>query len=760
VTSRNFVVAAVLSFFLIPQAAAQVPFVHQGLIPASVAPGSASFTLTVYGAGFKSSAVVAWNGSPRLTEVISTNQLRATIKASDVAGGQTACVTVINPGPEGGTSNVVFFPVSVQSSSIGFGFSSPYLTSSRTQGLVAGDFNGDGKLDLVWADLNNTLYASLGNGNGSFQAPVSSGTALVPVAMGDFNNDGKLDLVGLNNGRISVALGNGDGTFTLQWSAPVAASFLAVTVADFNQDGKLDLEFPGTISGSNGFGIFLGNGDGTFTPGAMYSSNIAFKGAVAGDFNGDGKVDLATVGFVNGPEIYIYLGNGDGTFQFSGTASYGGLASSGLLFAADMNNDGKLDLVTPLVGILLGNGDGSFTNAGANDTFDGMGFAGIGDFNGDGKLDVAISDPPLAILPGGGNGQFLNPYAFYFTSGGGVAVIGDFNNDGHLDVISDPGNGSAAVTLQIPVSLEPNSLFFSGQNVGTTSSPQTVPLVNVGWEPITVNTITIGGANAASFAQTNNCGATLAANATCNISVTFTPKKGGSLVGALVVSYKGLGTPQMVSLSGTGLVPPILSLKPSKLNFGVVVLGNSSAAQTATLTNPGTESVMISSIAASGAFTQTNNCHSNLGVGGSCQIQVTFTPSAIGISTGTLTVTDNAVNSPQTVSLGGAGTIITVSPLGVNFGDQTVGTTSAAAPVTVSNVGTTAVAISSIRITGTNPGDFAQTNSCGATLAAKTSCIIQVTFTPTATGARSGAVSVTDNGGASPQKVPITGTGT
>ena len=162
----------------------------------------------------------------------------------------------------------------------------------------------------------------------------------------------------------------------------------------------------------------------------------------------------------------------------------------------------------------------------------------------------------------------------------------------------------------------------------------------------------------------------------------------------------------------------------------------------------------------SGAFTQTNNCPASLPVAGNCQIQVIFTPSAIGISKGSLTVTDDAANSPQTIALGGAGTIITLSPVGINFGDQKVGTTSAAASVTMSNVGTTAVTIGSVSLTGTNPGDFDQTNNCGKSLGAHTSCTIQVTFTPTATGSRSASLAVSDNGGGGPQKVSLTGTGT
>lgn len=110
--------------------------------------------------------------------------------------------------------------------------------------------------------------------------------------------------------------------------------------------------------------------------------------------------------------------------------------------------------------------------------------------------------------------------------------------------------------------------------------------------------------------------------------------------------------------------------------------------------------------------------------------------------------------------LTGVGTVITVSPTSINFGDQKVGTTNSAAPVTLTNVSSTAVAITAISIVGTNAGDFAETNNCGKTLAGNSSCTIKVTFTPTATGARSASLSITDNGGGSPQTFALAGTGT
>lgn len=249
-----------------------------------------------------------------------------------------------------------------------------------------------------------------------------------------------------------------------------------------------------------------------------------------------------------------------------------------IALTADMNQDGKLDLLAVGGCIWLGAGNATFTEAGCSPLGDAS--AGVGDFNGDGKLDTVLFDAALplqlTIALGKGDGTYLNDFQFTLPAGVGSAAVGDFNNDGKLDVVTATGY----LLLQTTVDLTPFSLVFGNQNVGTTS-----------------------------------------------------------------------------------------------------------AAQTATLTNTGSQAVTSSSIAVSGAFSETNNCPSSLGIGGSCHIQVAFTPTAAGTATGTLSVTDNAAKSPQKVALGGTGTVITISPLAVNFGDQTVGTASTVAQITLTNSG-------------------------------------------------------------------------
>jgi hypothetical protein len=190
------------------------------------------------------------------------------------------------------------------------------------------------------------------------------------------------------------------------------------------------------------------------------------------------------------------------------------------------------------------------------------------------------------------------------------------------------------------------------------------------------------------------------------------------------------------------------------------VLFTASTAKVVTLKNSGLGVATIKSIAVTGPFIQTRSCGTTVKSGGSCTISVTFEPKTMGALTGSLTVTDNASNSPQKVTLEGTGTYIRLAPTSINFGNQPEGSKSLAKQITLTNEGAAAVTITSIAIAGTDSGDFAQTHTCGTSVASGASCSINVTFKPSATGTRTAQVAITDNGGGSPQKVSLTGTGT
>jgi hypothetical protein len=177
------------------------------------------------------------------------------------------------------------------------------------------------------------------------------------------------------------------------------------------------------------------------------------------------------------------------------------------------------------------------------------------------------------------------------------------------------------------------------------------------------------------------------------------------------------------------------------------------------LTNSGPVTLNISSIVASGDFVQQNDCGSSVPAGESCTIKVAFKPSAKGVRTGTVTITDDAADSPQTIGLTGIGTVVQLSPSGLDFGHQPVGTTSDPQTATITNVGSEDLHIFGIGLGGTNFGDFAETTTCGSRLAPGGSCTIDVTFTPGARGDRHASLKIVDDGGASPQAVPLRGTG-
>ncbi|HXM64150.1 MAG TPA: choice-of-anchor D domain-containing protein [Terriglobales bacterium] len=747
-----------------------VPFISQPLVPESVAPGSGAFALTVIGGGFAPTASVRWNGALRPTIVLSSTKLQAKIRAIDVATAQTARVAVVNLDAEDETSDITFFPVRTPAPGLA-------LASDRDfpaiGGAIPGDFNNDGKLDVVnvYASSSTTLEADvyLGKGNGQFQHPIKTRftnydkLSVGSVVTGDFNGDHHLDLVVMiNESELITLLGDGTGRFTLgpglrTGSLPVnQESTLAYPFGeDIDGDGNLDLIIATSFLNQTTTAVLFGNGDGSFTDG-VHVDNC--RGAVVvGDFNEDGLLDLAC-GYSYQGEIVVILNKGNRTFKLPVSYHVSPVADG--LATADLNGDGHLDLVTDTAAVLLGKGDGTFTYGQTGGETSGYTVL-TGDFNGDGKLDLVIPslNESVAVLLGNGDGTFQSAittaYGFTGGYGGHFTYVDGFTDDGRLNLLGPP-----SLLLQVPAGLSPGLMDFGSQGVGSQSMPQTATLVDVNSNPLAGIQITVTGTDAQDFSQQNNCPSTLPVGGSCEIQVVFAPTSVGYDSASLSVAYKGNGSPQSIPLLGSGVQLTSVSLLPSSLTFATQDLKTTSTPQVATLLNNGSTDVTISKISTSKQFGQSNNCPATLPVGQSCQIQVTFSPTTVGKANGKLSVTDNAPGSPQTVALSGLGTLITLSPIGINFGNQKVGTSSSPVPVTLSNQGTITLNISQIEIGGANPGDFSQTNNCGSTLAAGAQCTIRVTFTPTQTGARSANVQVQDNVNPSPQDVALGGTGT
>jgi hypothetical protein len=211
---------------------------------------------------------------------------------------------------------------------------------------------------------------------------------------------------------------------------------------------------------------------------------------------------------------------------------------------------------------------------------------------------------------------------------------------------------------------------------------------------------------------------------------------------------------------------PGIALAPGSLTFGARAVGTTSPTHRVALLDAGSQPLSITSIVASGDFAQTNTCGSAVAPGAACTISVTFTPTAVGKRTGAIKITDNAAGSPHQLALTGRGTsgsgpAVSLTPTSATFLVlRTVGTASLPQTVKLTNVGSAGLDITGISVIGPNGRDFPQSNNCPPTLAAGASCLITVTFKPSAQGVRTGSISIADNAPGSPHTVPLTGRGT
>jgi hypothetical protein len=333
-----------------------------------------------------------------------------------------------------------------------------YAVGPQPYHVAVGDFNGDGKPDLVVTDWYS-IAVFLNNGDGTFRRGVNlaADSNFPRVAVGDFNGDGVLDLAVTQPQAdcVSVYLGRGDGTFREPLRYTTGSGPSGVAVGDFDGDGRLDL----AVSSTKGekLSILLGNGDGTFRPAADYPCRWggAISLAVA-DFNGDGKLDLVSShGSLD--RVLIFLGNGDGTFRPGVPYPVG--SGPGVVVVADFNGDGKPDLAVENVGnnnvsVLLGNGDGSFQLAVHYPAGTSPGGLAVADFNGDGKPDLVVANHEshnVSVLLGNGDGSFRP--AVHYAAGwapAGVAVA-DLDGDGKPDIaVANVYSGSLSVLLNRP----------------------------------------------------------------------------------------------------------------------------------------------------------------------------------------------------------------------------------------------------------------------------------------------------------------------
>ena len=586
-----------------------------------------------------------------------------------------------------------------------------YASGKGPISLVSGDFNGDGLIDLVAANsADQTISVLIGRGDGTFQNPAVYFLGMAPVSViaGDFNGDKKLDLVlaGGPNPQASllVLLGRGDGTFQPRSGISLSSEAAALCAGDFNGDGGLDLAiaYPDT----NLVTVLINDGNGTFRSYTEYAAGSDPSSVIIGDFIGDGILDLATNDW-EGDSVSVLLGNGDGTFRTHADYAVAGPPSS--ITTADFKVDGRLDLIgtndiaSGSISFLAGAGDGTFLPSIVEPAGMQPQGAATGDFNGDGKPDLVLTDGGatpffMTILLGNGDGTFRPGTSYAAGSSPRPVIVGDFNDDGRLDIAV--GNTSSA-TVSI----------FLGNGDGTFQSQRVYPTGDV---PYSLVTGDFNGDGKLDLATAN-----LGSN-----TVSVLLGNGDGTFQSHVDYPTGAFTLAVTAgdLNGDGKLDLVVS------NFDAntisVLLGNGDGSfqphlDYATGNGPGGE--------VTGDFNRD----------GELDLAVTA-----GF--------DNAVsvflNTP----------VVAFYPSQLTFVGRPIGTSSPPQIILVSNPGSMPVKFQTIATIG----DFTQANACANIIAVAGNCPISLTFSPTATGIRTGALIITDNVASSPHVITLKGGGT
>jgi uncharacterized repeat protein (TIGR01451 family) len=327
--------------------------------------------------------------------------------------------------------------------------------------------------------------------------------------------------------------------------------------------------------------------------------------------------------------------------------------------------------------------------------------------------------------------------------------------------------GLSGTGTQPALSLMPTSLTFGGQAVNTTSSAQSVTVTNTGTADLHVSSVSTGGTNGGDFRAAPSAGcADVTSGGQCTISVTFTPTQSGTRTATINIVSDAPSSPDTVSLSGTGLNSH-LSLSPNPMNFGNVLVGQSST-MTLTFLNSGTDPAHITGVTPGGPdpgdFTLVQSSLTCQGgppvvpAGSSCSVNITFTPGAVGARSATFTFPNDSSDGPQTLTVTGNGTNpgISVAPGTLTFPSQGIGTTSSAQPVVVTSSGTSPLTVSSVSVSG--PFKVSNDGCSGAgPITPPGTCTVQVAFAPTALGPASGTLTITSDGGT--KTVALSGTG-
>ena len=620
-------------------------------------------------------------------------------------------------------------------------------------------------------------------GDGKLQYPYGVALDQADNVYVSDNNNNVIRKIASTTGIISTFAGNGNSTYSGDGGPAISAGIPFPYGITFDGSGSLYIADGSgrtrkvaagtgiitTVAG-NGYPGYSGDG-GPATSAEALAYYLAFDAAgnlyLATNWPAVRKVS-ATTGIITTVAGTGYSGySGDGGSARVADMNYPeGIAfdGSGNLYIADVLNSRirKVEFFTPTVTVtpsassintvqsltvkvLVSDGSGKATPTG-NVTLVGGGFTSAATVLSNGSATIGIPAGSLAL--------------------GVDTLTVTFTPTGTTNYTSATGSAAVTVKPDTPiVTLSATTLPFGSQEVGTAGASQSVMLTNTGGAALSITSIIVSGADASSFLFVNNCGTSLAAGASCAIHGHFAPTAAGAMTAAISIIDNASGSPQTVKLSGTGYVPPAVSLSATSLSFGTERVGSATTSKSVTLTNTGGAALSITSIAVTGAgassFAFSDSCGTSLAAGAACTIHGHFAPTTVGAIAAAITIADNADGSPQSIALSGTGegAIASLSATSLSFGAQAVGTASASQSVTLTNTGNEALSITGISVTGSDAASFAFSNTCGASVAAGTKCSIHGHFAPAKAGTSTAAITIADDAVNSPQSIHLSGTG-
>lgn len=687
---------------------------------------------------------------------------------------------------------------------------SPISGVGHISDIASADFNGDGEDDLALASGSSPygLAVQISNGDGTFTpaATIEPGApGYYGAWTGDFNGDGKMDIVAqpYTLSVLRTFLGAGDGTFTFGQQTYMPDNGLgsrdALAVGDMNNDGRDDL-----VVGHAGSDIStaIANPSGGFTFYSQIGGGSNYKGAAIGDLNADGVLDAVVA---TSTQIFPLRGNGTGIFsQIAGPTSmpapYDQINS---LASADFDGDGRADIAAAS-GSSTENSDVVQTFFGQNDTslllnpnffgavHSSMDLSGVhtGEFNGNGKADLAyVTSEPTCNCPdpvrgagvalGNGDGWFVPATGSPFRGGDPQfapvwqMTTGDFDGNGATDLAISifGGSGGAKVLLNTADLIsDESSVQFGDQKVNTSSPFELPDLVNDGGPDINVTGITIEGADADQFSLSPpslNCVGVLPPVQRCQIGVRFSPTSTGNKSARIEVEYAQSDTPFTLNLTGKG-VASAASASPANLGFGSMRI-NTTRTETVTVNSTGDAVLEIGQLSLTGAdavrfsISDDDCSEEDVAPGQSCTVKVTAAPTVTGTIAAVLQVPHDG-NGGSQVPLAATGIDpgLSVSPASYDFTEGEVNGPGQGNSFTVTSNGATPLIVDHISVGGTDAADFdlGGSNCIGTPLSAGQSCTFTGIFHPSAGPDDERSASFVIDSNAPQRTVPVTGTAT